>query len=91
MPEFTIQKVINAPQKAVWEKLSDFGNVHIFHPMVEKSVLSGDKACGLGDRRTCTFYNGKGHVDEEVTGYVEGKSMTVKLLGGLGIIGNSTS
>lgn len=82
MPEFSIEKVINAPRKAVWEKLSDFGNVHIFHPMVEKSVLTGDKECGLGAKRTCTFYDGKGHADEEVTGYVDGKSMTVDMLGG---------
>lgn len=82
MPEFTLQRVINAPRKKVWEKLSDFGNVHIFHPMVEKSVLTGDKECGLGAKRTCTFYNGKGHVSEEITGYKEGVSMTVAMKDG---------
>lgn len=77
MTEFKIQRVIDAPRKKVWEKLSDFGNVHIFHPMVEKSTLTGNAKCGLGAKRTCTFYNGKGHVSEEVTGYREGESMTV--------------
>lgn len=82
MPEFTLQRIINAPRKKVWEKLADFGNVHIFHPMVEKSVLTGDKECGLGAKRTCTFYNGRGHVSEEITGYREGASMTVAMKDG---------
>lgn len=80
MTEFTIRKTLAAPKKAVWDKLSDFGNVAVFHPMVERASLHGERACGLGAKRTCVFYNGKGHVEEEVTGYREGESMTVKML-----------
>ncbi|MBY0579826.1 MAG: SRPBCC family protein [Burkholderiales bacterium] len=77
-----IEKVLSAPRSLVWEKLSDFGNVHIFHPVVEKSALIGSRQCGLGAKRTCTFYDGKGHVEEEITGWHEGRSMTVALRDG---------
>lgn len=82
MPEFSIQRVIDAPRQAVWENISDFGNIYKFHPGVEKSALIGDKECGMGAKRICTFYNGRGFAEEEVAEYVEGKSMTVNLIGG---------
>lgn len=82
MTEFVIERVLDAPRSVVWEKLSDFGNVHIFHPTVEKSALVGGRQCGLGARRTCTFYDGKGQVEEEITGWQEGKSMSVALRDG---------
>ncbi|MBI4665186.1 MAG: SRPBCC family protein [Nitrospinae bacterium] len=82
MTEFKLEKLVDAPRSEVWQKLSDFGNVHVFHPMVEKSTLHSAVKCGVGAKRTCEFYNGQGHVDEEVTGWKEGESMTVAIRDG---------
>lgn len=79
MAQFEIRRVIHAPKKAVWDKLSDVGNVSIFHPMVEKSSLIGGGKCGLGAKRVCNFYNGKGYVEEEVTGWNEGQSLSIAI------------
>lgn len=56
----------------MWETLADFGNVHLFHTMVERSRLIGGRQCGLGAKRTCEFYDGRGRVEEEITGWQEG-------------------
>jgi hypothetical protein len=77
MPKFKVERFINAPRNAVWEKLADIGNIQIFHPLVEKSVLSGKISRGMGAERLCTFYNNKGYVREEVISWDEGKSMGI--------------
>lgn len=82
MSKFKIEKFINAPRKTVWEKLADIGSIHTFHPMVEMSVLTGEKKQGLGAERVCTFYNNGGRVHEEVTAWSEGKSISITMKDG---------
>lgn len=82
MTKFTIEKEIAADRRTVWKKLADFGGVSRFHPMVETSVLTTAKQEGVGTGRTCTFYNGKGEVHEEITAWEEGKVMTIAMKGG---------
>jgi len=77
MAKFKTEKFFNAPKIIVWEKLSDIGGVDIFHPMVEKSVLTKDKNKGVGTERLCTFYGSKGSVLEEVIGWDEGNSFKI--------------
>lgn len=80
-----VERVMNAPKQLVWEKLSDIGNVYIFNPMVEKSALVGEQSCGIGTKRTCALGPGsgmKGHLEEEVIGWKEGESLTIRINSG---------
>lgn len=81
MNTFTLEKLIHAPKAVVWDSLADFGNVSIFHPMVEHSSLLGNQQCGLGATRSCTFYDGK-RVEEKITDWQEGQSMTIAMTRG---------
>ncbi|MFZ5524286.1 MAG: SRPBCC family protein [Pseudomonadota bacterium] len=76
-----MEKLIHAPKAVVWEKLADFGNVSIFHPMVEHSALLNNQQCGLGATRSCTFYDGKS-VEEKITDWQEGRSLTIAITRG---------
>lgn len=85
MQKIIVERTINAPKSIVWEKLSDIGNVYIFNPMVEKSVLVGEQTCGVGTKRTCALGEGsgmKGHLEEEVIGWKEGESLTIRINSG---------
>lgn len=80
-----VERVINAPRQQVWEKLSDIGNVYIYNPMVERSVLVGEQACGIGTKRTCALGEGsgmKGHLEEEVIGWREGEYLAIRINSG---------
>jgi carbon monoxide dehydrogenase subunit G len=85
MRSVVVERTLNVPKSAVWEKVSDIGNVYIFNPMVERSALVGDQACGVGARRTCALGKGsgmKGHLEEEVIGWEEGESVTIRINSG---------
>lgn len=85
MQTVIVERVMNAPKQQVWDKFSDIGNVYIFNPMVEKSVLVGEQSCGVGTKRTCALGEGsgmKGHLEEEVIGWKEGESLTIRINSG---------
>lgn len=73
MSTFTVTRIINAPKNLVWEKLADFGNISMFHPMVARSHLIGGETCVLGAKRVCEFYGGKDRAEEEITSWREGQ------------------
>jgi hypothetical protein len=79
MSTFKVEKIIRKSRETVWEKLADFGNIDVFHPMVEKSDLIGEQQRGIGAERICNFYNNNGYVREEITDWVEGKSMSIEM------------
>ncbi len=85
MQTVIVERVLNIPKKLVWDKLSDIGNVYIFNPMVDQSVLVGEQSCGVGTKRTCALGEGsgmKGHLEEEVIGWKEGESLTIRINSG---------
>lgn len=85
MQKIIVERTINAPKSIVWDKLSDIGNVYIFNPMVERSALVGEQTCGVGTKRTCALGAGsgmKGHLEEEVIGWKEGESLTIRINSG---------
>jgi len=78
MSQATASRTINASAATVWAKLSDFGNIHSFHPGLEDSCLTGDAENGVGATRRCDFKGG-GSVFEEITDWVDGERYTVVL------------
>lgn len=60
MQTVIVERVLNVPKKLVWDKLSDIGNVYIFNPMVDKSVLVGEQSCGVGTKGPAPWAKGAG-------------------------------
>ncbi|MFT6502258.1 MAG: carbon monoxide dehydrogenase subunit G [Crocinitomicaceae bacterium] len=70
---------INAPKHEVWDALADFGNVMNMSPNIAKSYLISDKKSGIGAQRHCDFTVMGAQVDEKITQWDEGNSMTIEL------------
>lgn len=68
----------SAPVDQVWNVISDYGNVHFYHPMVKSTPILTDNTKGVGAKRRCEFYN-KSSIVEEVTNWDEGRSISVAL------------
>ena len=66
------------PATKIWEIMADFQSVDKYHPIVERVDQIGTKATGLGAMRVCNMYD-KSSVKEEITHWVEGQELTVKL------------
>ena len=79
----TISKTVTMaiPATKVWEIIADFQRVDRYHPLVEKVDQIGTKETGLGAKRVCNMYD-KSSVKEEITHWVEGQELTVKLTEG---------
>lgn len=58
MHTITTSRSIDAPAARVWELLSDFGGIEMFHPSVQRSPIVNGVSSGLGAQRVCHFYNG---------------------------------
>lgn len=80
MSTLTVSRIVPQPTATVWAVLADFGNIHAFHPAVERSPLDAEgPASGVGARRTCHFYDGNS-VDEVVLESIEEKVMVVEIV-----------
>ncbi|HEO64534.1 MAG TPA: SRPBCC family protein [Spirochaetes bacterium] len=73
-----VSMTINLPSPRLWDALSQFDQIHLFHPMVDKASLLSSKNQGVGAKRRCDFYD-KSSLVEEIQEWVDGKSYTVKL------------
>ena len=62
----------------VWEVISNYGDVHLYHPKVKSAPILSQNAKGLGAKRRCEFYD-KSSIVEEVTNWDEGRSISVVL------------
>ncbi|NOY63438.1 MAG: SRPBCC family protein [Gammaproteobacteria bacterium] len=62
----------------VWEVISDFGNVHRFHPLVRRAPIVGEIERGVGATRRCEFYDSTSVV-ERVVNWVDGEFIEVEL------------
>jgi len=76
MSTVTVKKTINVPAERVWEILSDYQNIQVFHPMVDNVDKLSEADSGLGAKRRCNMYD-KSSAVEEVVAWSEGKGYTV--------------
>jgi len=73
---------INAGKEQVWDALANFGDIYQASPGVVKSYLTSDAKTGVGATRHCDFTaNGAdgGNVEEEITAWEEGESMSINI------------
>ncbi len=70
---------INATPADIWNAISNFGEIDLYHPEIVKSWLTSDIKSGPGTTRECTLANG-GRVVEQVTEWQPHKKLAVELL-----------
>lgn len=78
MPDFTIDRQIDAPVGKVWEVLNDFGSISRWNPGVTESALTSQGPVGEGSTRHCDFAP-FGGVNERIDRYEPDQRMTVNL------------
>lgn len=72
MTEFRKQIKINSSKKAVWQALSNIGDVYKFHPGVSNSYCTTDQVGGKGAVRVCELHS-SGVIEETVIGWEDEK------------------
>jgi uncharacterized protein YndB with AHSA1/START domain len=74
----TTFRTANAPKEAVWAVLDDFAGIASWSAGIQNSYTTGDTslATGLGAERRCEL-GGKKILDERISAYTPGESMTV--------------
>lgn len=75
------QTTINAPKQKVWEALADFGNVVKLNPNIAISRCTSEAKNGVGATRHCKFVAMGSEIDEKITAWKEGESMTINIFG----------
>ncbi len=78
MTSINREVTVNAAADEVWAALADFGNVATWNPNVKKSFLTSNQTQGEGISRECQLLP-MGTVQEQVTSWVEGESMTIEI------------
>ncbi len=75
-----VETKINAKASVnrVWEVMSNYGDVHLYHPKVKSSPVLSKNVKGVGAIRRCEFYDNSSVV-EKVTNWNEGRSISVVL------------
>ncbi len=67
-----ISKTINAPKNEVWSLLSDFSNIHNFHPLLKSSgFIEGSCTHEPGSVRRCDMLDGS-YLKERIVEWKEG-------------------
>ncbi len=78
MPEFTINRQIEAPLEKVWEVLDQFGDIAIWNAGVKSSELTSSGPVSEGSTRHCDFAP-LGGVNERIDTYIPNHRMTVNI------------
>lgn len=78
MPDFTINRHIDAPIDIVWDVLDDFGDIQRWNPGVRASGLTSDGPVGAGSTRHCDLVP-LGGVNERIIDYRQHERMTIDL------------
>jgi uncharacterized membrane protein len=78
MTSINREVTVDAPADKVWADLADFGNVATWNPSVKKSFLTSTQTRGEGITRECQLVP-VGTIQEQVTSWVEGESMTIEI------------
>jgi len=70
----------NAPAKGLWKYLSDFSNIHRFHPFLKDShFVEGSHSCEVGATRQCNFKDGT-VFKERIKEWNEGSDYTIEVV-----------
>lgn len=78
-----VTRRIQASVESVWQVLGQYGSVDAFSPHVVKSfILENGPESGVGAMRQCDLSDGKNHVKERVTEWVDGSSYSVEIYEG---------
>jgi len=80
MTKFKKQITIDVSRQAVWQKVSNLGDIYKFHPGVSKSYYTTDKAKGVGAARICELQPA-GKILETVKNWEEGSSILLQIEG----------
>ena len=76
----TLKRTVDTPIERVWEVLSDFGEIHRFHPGVKSSpITDGTPSSGVGAERVCHLYDGN-HLTERVTESVDQRKLAIDVV-----------
>ena len=73
-----VKRSVNAPKEDVWAVLDDFPAIASWSAGIQKSYTTGDEktVTGLGAERRCEL-GGKKILDERISDYRPGESMTI--------------
>lgn len=82
MKSVRIERTLDASRERVWATLADFGGVGRWNPNLASAELLGGPSEGLGARRRCNMKDGKNHIEEVVTGWVEPSRMEIEVTDG---------
>ncbi|MGX9356655.1 SRPBCC family protein [Roseobacteraceae bacterium S113] len=87
-----VTRRIQASTNSVWQVLGKYGSVDAFSPHVVKSfILKNGPETGVGAMRQCDLSDGKNHVKERVTEWVDGSFYSVEIYEGTMPITNAYS
>ena len=78
MHELSVARTIDVPADEAWKIIDDFGAIHRYHPLVDRSPITNGVASGVGAERVCEFDNGD-KITERITAYDPGKGYTVEI------------
>ena len=78
MATFKKQKIVNATKEAIWEVLSNYGEVYKYNPGVSKSHISSVQDQGVGATRVCDLLP-VGKVSETVIEWNEGNGFLIQV------------
>ena len=78
MPEFRIERRIEAPVEVVWRVLDDFGDIQRWNPGVKASQMTSAGPVGEGTTRHCDF-TPLGGVNERIALHEPQQRLTVEI------------
>ncbi len=81
MTQVKVHHEVGFSADKVWGLMSDYQNVHRFHPAVEKVSQTTSHEKGMGAGRVCHFYDG-GSIKETVMQWEEGRFFELDLTEG---------
>jgi hypothetical protein len=77
--EILITRKINAPVPSVWELISDYSNIHKFHPLLKTSgFIEGSCTHEPGSTRQCNMLDGS-FLKERIIDWKEGSHYSVEV------------
>ena len=82
----SVNRRIEAPTEVVWGVVDDFADIAAWSAGIQSSYTTGADGAetGLGAERRCELGGGK-ILDERITDYIEGRSMTIHVHGVKGL------
>lgn len=78
MGQITRTRHVDAPRVDVWRWISDYTNIHRFHPLLRNVEQETPQACGIGAVRRCNLTDGN-YLRERVVAWNEGEGYRVEI------------